>query len=90
MTKANPEADELDLLNSYDRDEWKSVNRLQEEVTRYQSYAATWLENNILVSLALPSSDMNALKEKAKAAGMTQEALIADLVHQFVTGKIQM
>jgi predicted DNA binding CopG/RHH family protein len=90
MTKANSEAEEIDILKSYEQDEWKSVNRLNEEIARYQSDASAWLENNILVSLALPASDMDALKERARAAGVSQEALIADLVHQFVTGKIQM
>ena len=77
------------LLQSYERDEWKGVNFLQEEVARYQTYAAAWLENNILVSLALPANDLEALKEKAKVAGTSYEVIIANLVHQFVTGKIE-
>ncbi len=90
MKKANSEAEELDLLKSYEQNEWKSVNLLHEELARYQSYAASWLEKNILVSLALPASDMDALKEKAKVVGVSHEALIASLIHQFVTGKIEM
>jgi predicted DNA binding CopG/RHH family protein len=41
-----------------------------------------------LVSITLPQEDVKAIREKAAAAGMSYQTLIADIVHQYVTGKL--
>ena len=80
--------DEEDILDSFERGEWRSVNKLQREVRRYQEYASSWLEANRLVSLTLPAGDFERLKQKAGEAGIPYQALVANLVRQFVMGQI--
>jgi len=82
------EPGEQELLESYERDEWQSVTRLQEKLRQYQSYATSIFESMGLVSIALPPEDLKALREKAAAMGISYQTLIANILHQYVTGGI--
>jgi hypothetical protein len=44
MNEILNDADENELLASYDRDEWESVNNVREELQRYQAYVAAMME----------------------------------------------
>lgn len=85
-TKLKPE--EQKLLDSYEREEWQSVAKLQERLRQYQTYATANLEAIGLVSIALPQEDVTAIREKADAVRMSYQTLIADIVHQYVSGKL--
>ena len=89
MTNRNRDIEEEEILESYERDEWRSVSRLQQEIQRYQQIASAWLEANRLVSLALSASDFALLRRKADEAGVSYQEVVASLVHQFVSGKIK-
>ncbi|HHY53801.1 MAG TPA: antitoxin [Chloroflexi bacterium] len=82
------ESEEQALLDSYEREEWRSVAKLQERLRQYQTYAVTDLESIGLISIALPQEDVRAIREEATAAGMSYQALIADIVHRYVSGKL--
>ena len=82
------EPEEQELLDSYERDEWQSVVNLQERLRQYQSYAIATFEAIGLVSIILPQEDVKAIREKAAAAGMSYQTLIANIVHQYVTGNL--
>jgi predicted DNA binding CopG/RHH family protein len=82
------EAEDDELLASYERGEWQSVDKVREEVERYQAYAAAMLETNRQVSVTLPLTDFEKVQQKASEAGMPYQALIADIVHRFVTGNM--
>ncbi len=47
------EAEERELLDSYEHGEWQSIGALQEQRQQYQSYATAALEAEGLVSIAL-------------------------------------
>ena len=79
--------EDKEFLESYERGEWHSVSNLQHEIKRYQEYAASWLEKNMLVYLSLPSDDFEMLKRKAKQAGVSYQTLLTNVVHQFVTSE---
>ena len=43
MSKINLDEEEKDLLDSYERGEWKSVKNLKQEVQKHKEYARqTW------------------------------------------------
>jgi len=85
----NPNREDQELLDSYESGEWRPVDSLQREIKRYQEYAAAWLEENSLISLALPAKDFGKLQKKANEAGIPYQALIARLIHQYVSGDMQ-
>ena len=80
--KFGPE--ETEILNAYEQSEWQSVNRLQDEIRRYQAFARVTVGDKKLVSIALPASDFEAVQKKARAEGVASDAYIANIVHQFV------
>jgi predicted DNA binding CopG/RHH family protein len=82
------EPEEQDLLDSYEQDEWQSVDKFQERLRQHQAYAIAALEAMGLTSIALPPEDVKAIREKAAVAGMSYQTLIANVVHQYVTGKL--
>jgi len=82
------EPEEQELVDSYERDEWRSVPTFQENLRQYQSYAVATFEAIGLISITLPQEDLNAIREKAAARGMSYQALIATIVHQYVTGDL--
>lgn len=83
-----PEPEEQELLDSYERDEWQSVVRIQDSLRHYQTYGSVNLEAIGLVGIALSQEDVNAIREKAAAAGVSYQTLIADIVHQYVSGNL--
>ncbi len=86
--RVKEEAEENELLASYERGEWQSVDTVREEVERYQAHAAAMLETDRQVFVTLPLTDFEKVQQKASEAGMPYQALIADIVHRFVTGNM--
>jgi len=86
--KIKLDADEKSLLNSYERDEWRSISALQETLAQYQSVAAGTLEAKGLVSVILPTEDLSAIQEQATKVGVSYQTLIVSILHRFVTGTL--
>ena len=86
--RVRAEAEDDEILASYERGEWEPVAKVREEVARYQAYAAAMLETNRQVSVTLPLPDFEMVQQKATEAGMPYQTLIADIVHRFVTGNM--
>lgn len=82
------EAEEQELLDSYERDEWQSIAQSQERLREYQAYAIATFEAIGLISIALPQEDVKAIRKKAAAVGIPYQTLIADILHQYVTGNL--
>ena len=82
------EADEQEILNSYDQGEWQSVKTLREDLRQYQAYAAATLAQSRQVSIALSDEDLKAIQRQALETGVPYQKLIADIVHQFATGRL--
>jgi len=82
------EPEEQELLDSYERDEWRSVDKPQVRLRQYQSDAIATCEAIGLVSIILPQEDVKAIREKAAATGISYQTLIANIVHQYVVGDL--
>ncbi len=82
------ETDEQEILNSYEQGEWQSVKTLREDLRQYQAYAAIMLEQSGQVSIVLSEEDLKGIQRKALDTGVPYQELIADVVHQFVTGRL--
>jgi predicted DNA binding CopG/RHH family protein len=82
------DTDERELLNSYEQGEWQSVKTLREDLRQYQAYAATLLEQGGQVSIALSDDDLKAIQRKAQESGVSYQKFIANVVHEFVSGRL--
>lgn len=86
--KVDLEPEERELLDSYERDEWQSIERLQERLGEYRAYAIAAFEAVGLVSIALPQEDIRAIRERAAAAGMSYQTFIANILHHYLAGNL--
>ena len=82
------ETDEQEILNSCEQGEWQSVKTLREDLRQCQAYAAATLAQSGQVSIALSDEDLKAIQRKALETGVPYQQLIADVVHQFVAGRL--
>jgi predicted DNA binding CopG/RHH family protein len=82
------DVEEQDLLNSYECDEWQSVSMLSDKLHQYRAYANFTFEAEGLVSVFLSKDDLKAIQQKATETGISYQTLIADIIHQFVSGNL--
>jgi predicted DNA binding CopG/RHH family protein len=79
------DAEEQAILESVENGEWQSVPNLVQEVQRYQDYAQAQVSALETVSIELPASDLQSLKNLAQTSGTSVSKLIATVVHRFVS-----
>ena len=58
-------AEELELLESIEKGEWKSIKNLEEEKKRYQNYASNTLKKDKRVNIRMSERDLKELQRKA-------------------------
>jgi predicted DNA binding CopG/RHH family protein len=80
--------EEQELLESYEREEWKPIANLQEELEHYQAYAAATIRRNRLVSIDLSPEDFQEIQQQAMERGIPFQTLLSNIVHQFAAGRL--
>ncbi len=88
MTTHEIDVEEQDFLESYERGEWQSVAKLEEELQHYQAYAAATIQKRRLVAIDLPAEDLAEIRQQALEKGIPYQTLIAQIVHEFVSGRL--
>ena len=81
-------SEEMDLVDSYDQNEWKSVRSLGREKTKYQKYARATLVKDRRVNIRISSKVLNRLQVKATEEGIPYQTLISSVLYKFVAGRL--
>lgn len=79
---------ERELLESYDRGEWKSVAPTARERKRYQQYAKASFKKDRRVNIRISTKDLEAIQNRAIEEGIPYQTLIASLLHKYVSGRL--
>jgi len=79
---------EEEILASFERDEWRSVPNLQQEIERYAAYAEASLTRDKQVNIPISSRDLEDIQAKAAEEGVPYQTLMASVLHKFVTGRL--
>ncbi len=79
---------EEEILASFERDEWRSVPNLQQEIERYAAYAEASLTRVKQVNIPISSRDLEDIQAKAAEEGIPYQTLMASILHKFVTGRL--
>lgn len=78
---------EKEILESLDRNEWKSViNKSSRKA--FTEYAQNTLVKDKRINIRMNEKDLKKLKAKAAEEGIPYQTLISSLIHKYVTGKI--
>lgn len=80
---------EQDLLDSYEQDEWQSVDNLKAEIKLAKLAAENTLKKDKRISIRVYGSDLLRLKRLAAKEGLPYQTFITSLLHKFSTGQIK-
>ena len=81
-------AEEKDLLESYEKDEWKPIKGKKKKVSYYQGIAKATFRKDSRINIRMSSKDVHALQVKAVEEGIPYQTLISSILHKYVTGKL--
>ncbi len=79
---------EKELLESFERGEWKSVRRLESERGRYQTFAESTFKKNRRVNIRISEKDLEAIQKGALEEGIPYQTLISSLLHKYAAGRL--
>jgi predicted DNA binding CopG/RHH family protein len=88
MDKENLDREEQDLLESYEREEWRQVAGFESEASRYRGYARETFHKDARVNIRISSKDLDKLKTRALEEGIPYQTLIASVLHKYITGRL--
>lgn len=81
--------EEQELLESFERGEWKSVDNLAEEIARAKIIAANTLRKDARVNIRISNADLQRLKQRAAYKGLPYQTLIASVLHEYAAGHFE-
>jgi predicted DNA binding CopG/RHH family protein len=88
MATLKLDQEEKDLLDSYERGEWKSVKNLKQEIQKHKEYARNTLKKDKRVNIRLSSMVLDELQARAAEDGIPYQTLISSILHRFATGRL--
>jgi predicted DNA binding CopG/RHH family protein len=83
----NLNKEEKDILDSYENDEWVSINET-EDITKYKTIAKNTFKKNKRVNIRISEVDLELLQEKALIEGLPYQTLMSSVLHKYVTGRL--
>jgi predicted DNA binding CopG/RHH family protein len=86
MSNLKLQQDELELLASYEAEEWKSAKKVKEQKEQYRTYACATLRKDKRVNIRISEKDLLALQKHAVRQGIPYQTLISSVLHKYVNG----
>ncbi len=88
MSDLNLQPDELELLASYENEEWQSAKNVKEQAAQYQAYARAAFRKDKRVNIRISEKDLLELQKRALREGIPYQTLISSILHKYVTGRL--
>jgi predicted DNA binding CopG/RHH family protein len=86
MSNLKLQQDELELLASYEAEEWQSVKKLKQQKEQYRAYARATFRKDKRVNIRISEKDLLDLQKRARRQGMPYQTLISSVLHKYVNG----
>ncbi len=86
--KGKLNAEEKDILNSYEKGEWKSVKNINQEKSKAKKAATDYLRKDMRINIRISSSDLMRIKQMAAYEGLPYQTLIASILHKYTSGNL--
>lgn len=83
-TAMNPE--EKDILESYERGEWRPIKNPDAEIGKLKEYAKSTLKKDKRINIRMSSKDLDQVQVIAAQEGIPYQTLISSIIHKFVSG----
>ena len=85
MTDLKLQQDELELLASYEQDEWQSAKNVKEQAAQYRAYARATFRKDKRVNIRISERDLIDLQRRAVREGIPYQTLISSILHKYVS-----
>ena len=86
MKKTRLDAEEKNILDSYERDEWKPVKNPMAEIRKLSEYAKNTLQKDKRINIRMSSKDLDQVQVIAAQEGIPYQTLISSIIHKYVSG----
>jgi predicted DNA binding CopG/RHH family protein len=83
------EKEEKEILESYEKGEWKSVKNFEKRKIDTERYAKNTSTKNKRINIRLTEKDLANLKAKSLEEGMPYQTLVSSIIHKYVSGKFR-
>jgi len=88
MKKIKLDPEEQDILDSFERGEWKPVTNRSREIARHVRLAKNTLAKDKRVNIRISSKDLEQLQVIAVEDGLPYQTLMASVLHRYVAGRL--
>lgn len=85
MKKIKLDKEEQDLVDSFERGEWRSVPNFEREKKKAQKIAAATFKKDRRVNIRISSRDLIGLQKRALEEGIPYQTLISSILHKYVS-----
>jgi predicted DNA binding CopG/RHH family protein len=85
MARQDPE--EKELIETFERGEWRSIDSLPQEFERYSDYARATFKKDQRVNIRLSRKDLESLQRRAAEEGIPYQTLMASVLHKYAAGR---
>jgi len=86
MSKIKLDKDEQEILKSFERGEWKSVQHVKAEIMKHQHYARKTLKKDKRVNIRISSKVWEGIQSLAVENGIPYQILMSSILQCYVAG----
>ncbi|MCG8606834.1 antitoxin [bacterium] len=80
--------EERDILESFEKREWKSVPNIDKRKAEIKNYARSTMRKNKRVNIRISERDLKELQRQAVREGLPYQTFISSILHKFVNGNL--
>ena len=81
--------EENDLLESIEKDEWKSSKNKNQLIKELKETATNTMLKDQRMNIRIGKRDLDGIKERALEEGVPYQTLVASIIHKYVNGKLK-
>jgi len=82
------DSEEQQLMESLEKDDWKSTGDIESWKTLLSKTAANTLNKDQRMNIRITRNDLDGIKLKAMEEGLPYQTLVTSILHKYVTGKL--
>jgi predicted DNA binding CopG/RHH family protein len=85
---AKLDAEERELLDAFETNQLKSIENKDAELKKHQKYAEATFKKDQRINIRISSRDLQALKKRALAQGISYQTLVSSILHKYVDDRL--
>jgi predicted DNA binding CopG/RHH family protein len=86
MNEIKLDKEEKEILESFERGEWKQVKNLKAEIKKHQAYARKTLKKDKRVNIRISARDLEEIQALAAENGIPYQTLMSSILHRYIHG----